>query len=80
MNAWPVQGDNVLIDLRRDRKVIKYIDLGMATYRKGLNFHLPEDQMTKFNFLSPEVGFGDFLFLLSLPSNRAIERFSIHAV
>ena len=53
-----MQGDNVLIDLRRDRKVIKYIDLGMATYRKGLNFHLPEDQMTKFNFLSPEVGHG----------------------
>lgn len=49
------QGDNVLIDLRRERKVVKYIDVGMATYRKGLNFHLPEDQMSKFNFLSPEV-------------------------
>jgi hypothetical protein len=45
----------VLIDLRRERKVVKYIDVGMATYRKGLNFHLPEDQMSKFNFLSPEV-------------------------
>lgn len=55
-----LKGDNVLIDVRRERKVIKYIDLGMATYRKGLNFHLPEDQMCKFNFLAPEVRAGAF--------------------
>ncbi|KAK7469569.1 hypothetical protein BaRGS_00036417 [Batillaria attramentaria] len=55
-----LKGDNVLIDMRRERKVIKYIDLGMATYRKGLNFHLPEDQMSKFNFLAPEVRAGAF--------------------
>ncbi|XP_076452041.1 uncharacterized protein LOC143287709 [Babylonia areolata] len=55
-----LKGDNVLIDLRRERKVIKYIDLGMATYRKGLNFRLPEDQMSKFNFLSPEVRAGAY--------------------
>ncbi|XP_070207870.1 uncharacterized protein [Littorina saxatilis] len=55
-----LKGDNVLIDLRRERKIIKYIDLGMATYRKGLNFHLPEDQMSKFNFLSPEVRAGAY--------------------
>ena len=35
--------------------MIRYIDVGMATYRQGLTFQLPEDQMNRYNFLAPEV-------------------------
>lgn len=27
----------------------------MATYKQGLTFQLPQDQMSKYNFLAPEV-------------------------
>lgn len=37
------------------RKIIRYIDVGMATYKQGLTFQLPQDQMSRYNFLAPEV-------------------------
>ncbi|RUS83738.1 hypothetical protein EGW08_008489, partial [Elysia chlorotica] len=49
-----LKADNILVDLTKGRKVIRYIDVGMATYRQGLTFQLPEDQMNRYNFLAPE--------------------------
>ncbi|CAL1531042.1 unnamed protein product [Lymnaea stagnalis] len=50
-----LKADNILIDLTGGRKIIRYIDVGMATYKQGLTFQLPQDQMSKYNFLAPEV-------------------------
>ncbi|GFR58321.1 dual specificity protein kinase shkC-like isoform X1 [Elysia marginata] len=50
-----LKADNILVDLTKGRKVIRYIDVGMATYKQGLTFQLPEDQMNRYNFLAPEV-------------------------
>ncbi|XP_005107327.2 uncharacterized protein LOC101861464 [Aplysia californica] len=50
-----LKADNILIDLSSGRKTIRYIDVGMATYKQGLTFQLPQDQMNKYNFLAPEV-------------------------
>lgn len=44
-----------MLFLTAGRKIIRYIDVGMATYKQGLTFQLPQDQMSKYNFLAPEV-------------------------
>ncbi|KAI8796267.1 Serine/threonine-protein kinase CLA4 [Biomphalaria glabrata] len=49
-----LKADNILIDLTGGRKIIRYIDVGMATYKQGLTFQLPQDQMSMYNFLAPE--------------------------
>ncbi|XP_050405968.1 uncharacterized protein LOC126821556 [Patella vulgata] len=48
-----VKADNILVDL--DGFDVRFIDFGMSTFRKGLEFTASPDYMSKFQFLAPEV-------------------------
>ncbi|KAK6185924.1 hypothetical protein SNE40_008056 [Patella caerulea] len=48
-----VKADNILVDL--DGFDVRFIDFGMSTFRKGLEFTASSDYMTKYKFVAPEV-------------------------
>ncbi|KAK6175596.1 hypothetical protein SNE40_014023 [Patella caerulea] len=48
-----VKADNILVDL--DGFDVRFIDFGMSTFRKGLEFTASPDYMARYQFLAPEV-------------------------
>ncbi|KAK6181322.1 hypothetical protein SNE40_009201 [Patella caerulea] len=48
-----VKADNILVDL--DGFDVRFIDFGMSTFRKGLEFTASPDYMSRYQFLAPEV-------------------------
>ncbi|XP_046569469.1 probable serine/threonine-protein kinase DDB_G0271538 [Haliotis rubra] len=53
-----VKSDNVLVDLTSGLPEIRYIDVGMATYRQGLQFECSRPHIDDHNYLAPEVCMG----------------------
>ncbi|XP_046328512.2 uncharacterized protein LOC124112447 [Haliotis rufescens] len=60
-----LKSDNVLVDLTSGLPKIRYIDVGMATYRQGLQFECSRPQVEDHNYLAPEVCMGSHSSILS---------------